>query len=83
MCQGRYQPDSHLREISESTGQTEAARLSQPTAAPGLKPPRLQTNPSQQPGESAWETRQPAAAVSLASRNTVPGSQREDQAHVL
>lgn len=55
----------------------------QPVPAPGLKPPCLQTKHSHPPGEPAGEERQPAATASLASRSAVPGSQREDQAHVL
>lgn len=37
MFQDRYQPDSCLQEILESTGQTEAAQLSQRAAHPGSR----------------------------------------------
>lgn len=37
ICQDRYQPDSCLTKILESTGQTEAAQLSQRAAHPGSR----------------------------------------------
>lgn len=85
MCQDRYQPDSCLWEILESTGQTEAAWLSECTAHPSFRiKATVSANKTLAPARrSSWGGEPACSCCSPAGRSTVPSTQRQDQAHIL